>query len=179
MLDCITPADLETISPSDHTPKRTAPSWLAVYVKHRHEKAVTGHLQKSGYEAFLPLYMKNRQDSKHSHLPLFPGYVFCRSQIDRLLPILKTPGVFTLVGFNNTAASIPDHEIEGLKLLLRSGLRLEPWKYVAPGEQIRLKAGPLRGLEGVVLEAGHEKWVVLSVHLLQRSVAVKVDRSLL
>lgn len=155
--------------------------WLAVYVKHHHEKNVATTLAQRGYESFLPLYTKDLRDSKKSELPLFPGYVFCRSEGKEMLRIVSAAGVFFIVSFGSTPALIPNHEIDAVKRLDQLGLEPHPWPYLAPGvgEQVCLKAGPLRGVEGVVVENGHQKWIVVSVHLLQRSVAVRVDRNYL
>lgn len=174
-------SELAPFPPVTYSPEDNSLPWLAVYVKHRHEKNVAATLTRRGYESFLPLYTKLMRDSKRSELPLFPGYVFCRSGNKDALRIISTPGVFTIVSFGTTPALVPDHEIDAIKRLEKLGLQPQPWPYIAPspGERVCFKAGPLRGIEGVVVENGHQKWIIVSVHLLQRSVAVKVDRTFL
>jgi transcription termination/antitermination protein NusG len=155
--------------------------WMAAYTKYRHEKNVAAAIEGRGYESFVPLYTRVSPDSKKSELPLFPGYVFCRSVSEEALRIIDIPGVFSIVSFGTARALIPDHEIEATKLLLRLGLRPQPWPYLAPGvgQHVCLKTGPLRGIEGVVIENEHQNCIIVSVHLLKRSVAVKVDRTYL
>jgi transcription antitermination factor NusG len=174
-------SEVASIPPFTVTPENDLLPWLAVYVKHRHEKNVATTLTGRGYESFLPLYRRVTRDSKKADLPLFPGYVFCRSGSKETLRIVSTPGVFSIVAFGTAPALVPDQEIDAIKRLDRSGLQPQPWPYLAPGlgQQVSLKAGPLRGIAGVVVENEHQKWIVISVHLLQRSVAVKVDREYL
>jgi len=176
-LECTPCPETSPISLIGFTAELRSAPWFAVYVKHRHEKCVAASLQGQGYEAFLPTYLKIGQSSKRSELPLFPGYVFCRFAAQKMLPILSTPGVFSIVGSALAPASIPDGEIAGIKRLLASGLTPRPWSYVACGQQVCIKSGPLRGLEGLVVDDTHQKWLIVSVHLLQRSVAVKIERN--
>ena len=150
--------------------------WYAIYVKSRHEKNVASTLASRGYESFLPTYLKSRKDSKKSDLPLFPNYVFCRLKATERLPVITAPGVFSIVSSSGSPASIPESEIESIRRMIDSGLDPEPWPYVKEGEQVCLKSGPLRGLEGVVVNESHHRWLVVSLNLLQRSVAVKMER---
>jgi transcription antitermination factor NusG len=153
--------------------------WFAVYVKSRHEKSVVLSLDGKGYESFLPTYPTIHNDGKKYQLPLFPGYVFCRFEPDKTLPVVSTPGVFSIVSCGSGPSCIPDSEIEGIRAMLRSGFTVLPWPYTPPGREICLKSGPLRGIQGVVVNDTHHKWVVVTLHLLQRSVAAKVDRAYL
>jgi transcriptional antiterminator NusG len=153
--------------------------WFALYVKNRHEKKIASSLEGKGFEAFLPTYPKHHQHSKKFELPLFPGYVFCRLPVGDKLPVVSTPGVFLIVGNGSPGAIVPETEIEGIRRTMESGCMVKPWPYVSRGERIHLRSGPLRGVEGVVMDETHDDWLILSVHLLQRSLAVKVDRSCL
>lgn len=150
--------------------------WFALYVKSRHEKAVALNLNAKGYESFLPIYPKHHKASKQYALPLFPNYVFCRFQPQTKIAVVSTPGVFSIIGNGCQPLPIPDSEIEGVRRMVETGLMPQPWPYVAPGQRIRLKYGPLRGVEGVVIDNSHEKWLVVSIALLRRSVAVKIER---
>jgi len=157
--------------------ERKPEPWYAIYVKSRHEKHVAFALDAKGYESFLPTYTKLHKDSKKFDLPLFPNYVFCRLVVSRTLPVINTPGVFSIVGNGCTPAAIPDLAIEDIKRTLESGHTLRSWPYISSGQEVCLNTGPLRGVHGVVLDGENHKWLVISVHLLQRSVAVKLDRS--
>jgi len=151
--------------------------WFALHVKHRHEKHVAASLEGKGYESFLPTYTMVHQRSKRFELPLFPGYVFCRLPPKRVLPAIATPGVFSIVSNGAEPAPISDGELEGVRRMVESGSQLRPWSYLAPGQDVCVTSGPLRGLRGVVVNDSNQTWVVVSVHLLQRSVALKVERS--
>jgi transcription antitermination factor NusG len=150
--------------------------WFAIYVKNRHEKNVALTLGSKGYEAFLATYLKVHRNSKRFELPLFPGYVFCRFDASRPLPVLTTPGVFSIVSNGCVPVPIPDHEIEGVRCLSRARLGHCPWPY-SSGETVYIHSGPLRGVQGIVVHDNHETWLVISIHLLERSVAVKIERN--
>jgi transcription termination/antitermination protein NusG len=153
--------------------------WFALYVKPRHEKKVTCMLQGKGYETFLPTYSHRVKYNKAFELPLFPGYVFCRIELSNRLPVMATPGIFSIVGNGPKPEPIREHEVEGIRRMVESEFMLIPWPYVLPGQEVCLESGPLRGVQGVVVDSSNEKWLVVSVTLLRRSVAVKVEREFL
>jgi len=152
-------------------------SWFALYVKPRHEKNVALTLTGKGYDTFLPTHIKRHPSGKHFDLPLFPGYVFCRFDLRQTLPVLSTPGVFLIVGNGPEPQPVSEEELEAVKRFIAPGLTPVPWPYISPGEEVVLETGSLRGLKGVIVDASDEKWLVISVHLLQRSLAIKVDRT--
>src|ERR1700744_4066868 len=91
------------------------PDWYAFRVRARHEKSATLQLQTKHEECFLPLVRKARMWANrlnYVELPLIPGYLFCRSNLLALLPILKTPGVVDVVRIGAHPAPIPADEIE-------------------------------------------------------------------
>lgn len=147
--------------------------WYALYVKPRHEKKVDCILRGKGFEGFLPEYRK-KTPSRSSDLPLFPGYVFCRLDTSRRLPVLMVPGVFAIVGFGGIPAHIEDSEIESLKTVVASGLPRQPWPEVPAGSNVRIASGPLKGVRGVVTTHRTGYRLIVSIELLQRSVAVDV-----
>jgi transcription antitermination factor NusG len=153
--------------------------WFALYVKPRHEKNVALVLQAKGYEAFLPTYTHRVKYNKNFELPLFPSYVFCRIELSTRLPVMMTPGVFSIVGNGLEPEPISEDEVQGVRRMLESGFTPIPWPYVLPGQEVSLESGPLRGVQGVVVDASNGKWLVVSVNLLRRSVAVKIEREFL
>jgi transcription antitermination factor NusG len=150
--------------------------WLALYVRARHEKQVSRCLAGKGYELFLPTYIHTRTRSRKSELPLFPGYVFCRSAPADALPLLSTPGVLSIVSRGNTPALVPEDDLQRVRDLLAKGLDVQPWPYLAPGDEVSINTGPLRGMRGVVIDARQQRWIVISLHMLRRSVGVRVER---
>lgn len=155
------------------------PRWYAIRVLPQHEKAVSRNLLKSEIETFLPLYRSRRLWSdrvKEIELPLFSSYVFGRFAFRRRVAILRTPGVVSIVSFGRSPAPVADEEIAALKAMVASGLPIQPWPFLRTGQWVRIKDGPLKGLEGILVQLKGSWRVVVSVNLLQRSVAVEVDR---
>jgi transcription antitermination factor NusG len=158
------------------------PAWFAVVTKSRHEKLVSQQLRSKGIEEFLPMYpVRKRWSDRYMtvELPLFTGYVFCRFQPEQTLPILSTTGVASIVSFGGRPAPIPETEIDSVKAVLQSGLPASPWPYLRAGERVRIRSGAMDGVEGVLLRDKDSLRVVVSVELLQRSVAVEIDRDVL
>ena len=162
----------EAIGPDFHLP------WFAVRVKSNYEKPVSTILRGKGFEEFLPTYRARRQWSdriKVLDLPLFPGYLFCRIDLSRRLPLLTTPGVLYLVGKGRTPEPVDDTEVMAIQSVMRSGLPALPWPSVVVGQKVRLERGPLRGIEGVVAKIADQHRIYVNATLLQRSVSVQVD----
>lgn len=154
--------------------------WYALQVRPRFEKMVASMLLNKGYEGFLPLYCHRSRWSdrmKEVQLPLFPGYLFCRLDLNKRLPVLVTPGVLHIVGIAKTPHPVEDEEIEALQSIVFSGLRAEPRSYLNIGERVRIEIGPLAGTEGILMSFKGSARLVVSVSLLQRSVVVEIDES--
>lgn len=152
--------------------------WFALQVRARYEHGVADHLDGKGYELFLPLYKCRKRWSdriKEVEAPLFPGYLFCRLNPHDRLPILKTPGVIQIVGSNRTPTAVDEHEIKAIQAMVASGIPNQPWPFLTTGDRVRIESGPLSGLEGILVEFKGNHRLVLSVTLLQRSVAVEID----
>jgi len=153
--------------------------WFALCTRAQHEKSVSSALRSKGYEEFLPLYRCRRRWSdrfKEIELPLFPGYVFCRFDLNRRLPILTTPGVALIVGSGRTPLPVEDHEIAALQSIASSKFETEPWPFLQVGQRVRIEQGVLEGVEGILLALKKPHRLVVSVTLLQRSVAVEIDQ---
>ncbi|PYS04725.1 MAG: NusG-like protein [Acidobacteria bacterium] len=152
--------------------------WFALRVRSQCENSVAAVLAGKGYEWFLPRYKSRRVWSdriKEIQLPLFPGYVFCRFDPDRRLPIVTIPGFVSVVGMGKSPIPIDDAEIAGIQAAVRSGLPSQPWPFLQIGQRVRINYGPLCDLEGILLDFRGQSRLVLSVTLLQRSVAVNMD----
>jgi transcription antitermination factor NusG len=152
--------------------------WYAAYTCANHEKRVAEQLGVREVEHFLPLYASVRRwkDRRVTlDLPLFPGYVFVRMTLGERLRVMEVPGVARLVGFDGTPAALPADEIEALRTSIASEARLEPDPFLTVGRRVRIKAGPLAGMEGVLRRRKGSFRVVMSIELIQRSVAVDAD----
>jgi transcription antitermination factor NusG len=152
--------------------------WYAVRVRSQHEDMVTRHLRVRGLEAFLPLYRCQHRWSdrfKEVELPLFPGYVFCQFDAANRLAVLTVPGVVQLVGVGKKPLPIDETEIAGIQSATKSGFATQPWQFLKIGQKVRIEHGPLCGIEGILIgHRGHQR-LVLSITLLQRSVAVEIN----
>ena len=153
--------------------------WYAIRVQSKLGNLASATLRGKGYEEFLPLYRSRRRWSdrvKELDLPLFPGYLFCRFDVYDRLPILTTPGVISIVGAGKTPIPVSDDEIAAIQAVIRSGLAAMPWPCLTVGSRILIERGPLAGLEGIALDVDRKYRLIVSVPLLQRSVAVEIDR---
>jgi transcription antitermination factor NusG len=160
---------------------RSLAQWYALTVKPNHERAAADALQWKGWETFLPTYRCRRRWSdriKELELPLFAGYVFCRFPALEKARILSTPSVVSVVGFAGRPTAVSEEEIEAVRRMTGSGLRVGPWPFLRVGQRVRIAAGPLCGLEGILLQLKDAWRVVVSIELLQRSVAAEVERDM-
>ena len=155
--------------------------WYAIRVQSKLARVASEALLGKGYETLLPLYKSVRRWSdrvKTLEAPLFPGYLFCRfNSQGRLLPVVQSPGVLGIVGAGRTPIPIEDEEIAALQIMLRSGIDPEPMPYLKAGSKVLIERGPLAGLQGIVVQHLNRWRVVVSVELLQRSVAAEIERS--
>jgi transcriptional antiterminator NusG len=152
--------------------------WFALMVKPRFEKSVSTLLRSKGLEDFTPMTTSTREWSdrqKTLELPMFPRYVFCRFSFESRVPVLSTPGVLRVVGFGPVPCQIPEAEIEALRMAVRAGVPLMNCDYLAVGQRVRVLKGPLTGVEGLFVEWKSNARIVLSIHLLQRSLCAEVD----
>jgi len=153
--------------------------WYVLLVKPRHEKSVAEALDGKGYEVFLPLFLARRRwlsTSRDVSLPLFPHYVFCRMDPERRLPILEIPSVRTVVSFGRSPIPVDESEMQSVRAMVGSGLPITPHHFLHAGARVRVTAGPLSGIEGILETVKGKARLVVSVALLQRSVSVEVHR---
>lgn len=154
--------------------------WYAVQCWLRKESLVATQLEGQGFECFLPKYKSVREWSdrkKEVERPMFPGYLFCRFDYTQRRPVVVTPGVMQIVACGRTPSPIEDSEIQAIQIAVASGVPGQPWPYLEVGEKVRIHTGTLSGLEGILVNFKGNHRVVLSVTLLQRSVALEVDLS--
>jgi transcription antitermination factor NusG len=153
--------------------------WFAILARTGRENSTALLLENLGYQCFLPISKSRRQWSdriKELEVPLFPGYLFCRMNPHNRLPVLQTPGVIQIVGVGKSPIPVEEEEIAAIQWAEKSGLSVMPWPYLKVGNVARIEDGPLSGLSGIVVKIKSGLKLVLSVTLLQRSVAVEVDR---
>lgn len=154
------------------------PAWFAVFTRHRHEKAVAQVLTARRMDALLPLYNaahRWRDRVKVLSLPLFPNYVFVSIRSNQRGAVLSIPGVYDFVRLAGQPAPIPCEEIEAVRRAVEHGQGIEPHPFLKSGDRVRVKSGPLEGIEGFIIRKKNFYRLVLSVELLVRSVSVEVE----
>jgi transcription antitermination factor NusG len=152
--------------------------WFAVYTRSRHEKMVAKQCAQRRIECFLPLYRKVHHWIKQSRvtleLPLFRNYVFVHIPPQCRVPVLAMPGVLGLVGRGHISSALSDAEIKSLRAGLEQN-KLEPHPYLVVGERMRIRNGSMAGMKGILVRKKNELRVVVTLNLIQQSVAVEVD----
>jgi transcription antitermination factor NusG len=152
--------------------------WFAVYTSHRHEKRVSEFLVDRDIETVLPLYKVCRQWKKRApvvlELPLFPCYLFVNISRDARGSVLGVPGVLSIVGSPNEPWPLRSCEIEALRLGTKMGM-VEPHPYLKVGEKVRIKNGPMSGIEGILTRKKNGLRFVLTLEVIMRSVVIEVD----
>ena len=154
--------------------------WFAAYVVANHEKRVAKQLEERKISSFLPTYRavhrwKDRR--KLLELPLFPSYVFVQVNSDNRLDLLRLPGVLGLVCFQGKQVPVASTEMENLRQGLASQTVVHPHPYLRAGRKVRIRSGSLVGVEGIFVRKRDAARIVLSISLLQRSVAVDIDEA--
>ena len=157
-------------------------AWYAVWTRSRHEHVAERGLKGKGLTVFLPTVQRPSCRTDRRKLlacPLFPGYLFFYGASDSAtqLSVLQTPGVVRILGAQSTGfTAVPAEQVEAIRQVLCAGLVFAAVPYLRLGERVRIKDGPLVGVEGLIqaYRPGKNR-VVLSVDLLQRSVAVELE----
>jgi transcriptional antiterminator NusG len=161
------------------SPAPAAIPWFAIRVKSRRENVIATALRGKGLEEFAPTYRaRNRWSDrvKEVDVPLFPGYIFCRFDPQHRLPVITTPGIFSIVGFGKTPEPVDDSEIARIQSIVSSGALAYPWPFLRIGQKVTIRRGPLTGVDGFLIASKDQYRLVVSIQLLKRSVATDIDR---
>jgi len=163
----------------------SSPSWHVLWTRSNCEQLVCDRLRAQGLEIFLPKISVWSRRGGQRHLiqvPLFPGYLFVHHVMDKssYIEVCKSPGLVSILGERwDRLDVVPAPEIEVIQRALRSNLPMLPHPYLREGQRVRIKYGPLAGVEGIFVRANPNKGLlVVSIHMLRRSVAVAVDSTL-
>jgi transcription antitermination factor NusG len=155
-------------------------SWYAVRTRPRFEKKVVSELKLKGIETFLPLITTRRQWSDRQtlvHLPIFPGYVFVRiaALLANRVMVLRTNGVLNFIGPRDMGIPIAEEEIESVRAVVDRDVVFQHYPYLQAGQKVCIRGGPLDGVTGVLEAINGDKSLVISVNLIQRSIAMRVE----
>jgi transcriptional antiterminator RfaH len=171
------PVSLPNLVPGLLTP---CPSWFAVQTRPRHEKKVSLRLREQGIENFLPLHRERRQWSDRQQWiesPLFSHYAFVRipASSDARVRVLRTSGVVRFAGAPGWGTALPDEQIENLQAIVAQRIPLVPLDFINVGERVRIRGGALNGMEGILTAVKNHRSLIVSVDLIQKSVAIRID----
>jgi transcription antitermination factor NusG len=152
--------------------------WFALKVRARAEKTAETFLVSRGFDVFCPTYSERRKYSdriKKLETALFPGYLFCKLDWSNRFPVLSAPNVEYIVGFGSEPAPVAYSEVNAVRSIVNSGMPFQPHPFLRVGQKVRLQSGPLADLEGILVGKRGSHRLVVSVDLLQRSVAAEID----
>lgn len=155
-------------------------AWHALYTRHHHEKSIARMLTAKGFNVFLPLYAAPRRWKDRTTivtLPLFSCYVFIQGGMRRHLNIVTTPGIHGFVCSAGLPAVIAPREINSIRQAVERCVKIEPHPFIHRGDRVRVRSGPLAGIEGILVRKKNFSRLVLTVELLGKSAAVEVDVS--
>lgn len=152
--------------------------WYAMYTKPRHEFKAAQEFRAEGIEYYLPTVtlLKQWSDRKKKVTePLFKGYIFIHCTQTERLKAVQCRSVVKVVSFEGKPSVIPDWEIENLKRLLDNTSKVEITDIPKIGSHVKVIAGPLQGLEGIVFENdNNERMIAITIELLKRSVVARL-----
>ncbi|HXO04842.1 MAG TPA: UpxY family transcription antiterminator [Candidatus Sulfotelmatobacter sp.] len=154
--------------------------WYALYTCANHEKRVAAELDVRSVAHFLPVYscVRRWKDRRVTlDLPLFPGYVFVSLALRDRLKVLQIPSVVRFVAFNGLPTALPGDEMEILRTGLSRQLAAEPHPFLTAGRRVRVRSGPLAGIQGMLLRRRGRTRFVVSVELIMRSMSVEIDEA--
>lgn len=152
-------------------------AWYALKVRNGGEMAVVDALQCRGFAPYCPTQKERRKYTDRMKVvarAVFPGYVFCRFDMEKKLPLVSCPGVDYIVGFAGRAAAIPEVQMVSLRRMIEAGATAsEAW---APGDRVRVTHGALEGLEGILVREPRGSRLVISIELLNRGASLYIDQ---
>ncbi len=162
------------------SPTQETTRWYAVSTRSRQEKIAAQYLQGAGIPHFLPLLNESRRWSDRKKIvstPLFSGYVFVQISCDseQRIQVLKTPGVVQFVGTRGVPSPISDKEICDIQAVLSNRVACAPYPFLKVGQRVRIVGGALDQIEGTLIGRGSGAKMIISVELIQRSLAITVS----
>lgn len=154
--------------------------WFAVQTRPRHEKKVSSGLTDKGIQNFLPLHRERRRWSDRYQWvesPLFSQYLFVHLPMssESRVRVLQTAGVVQFVGALGRGTPIPDEQVENLRTIVAQRIPIRVHEFLRVGERVRIRGGALEGIEGILSEIKNDKSLVISVDLIEKSLAIRID----
>lgn len=167
-------------APDDH-PSSEA-QWFVLWTRSHCEQLVHDQLSSKGLRPFLPtigVWSRRGQLRRRIRVPMFPGYLFLHEVLDkhRQVEVRKARGLVSILGDDwQHCAVVPPREIDAIRRIVDVGVVARPHPYLKQGQRVRILRGPMADVEGILVRVKENTgFLVLSVDMVQRSVAVEVD----
>lgn len=154
-------------------------SWHVLHTKSRQEKILAGELAAMGIPFYLPIVRRARLYGTRKALveePLFPGYLFLLGTLDQAYTADRTKRIANIIRVHDQKRL--DWELQNLQVVLASPVALDPYPFLRKGTRVRVRSGPLQGLQGVVDERINDR-LILQVETLGQAVSLEIDGALL
>ena len=154
------------------------PCWYALHTRSRHEKVARDQLSAKGITNLLPLWRKRsvwKDRVKIIEEPLFRGYMFGYFPLKQKIDVLQSIGVVRIVGLNGQPIPVPEEQINAVQTMVEKRMQYDPHPFLQEGMRVRVKHGILAGAEGVLTAKRQHYRLVISIDLIQQSVAVDID----
>jgi transcription antitermination factor NusG len=154
------------------------PYWYALHTRSRHEKVVRDQLTAKGITNLLPLWRKRsawKDRMKMVDVPLFSGYIFGHFPLKQRIDVLQTVGVVRIVGLNGQPIPVPEEQIQAVQTMVAHQMHYDPHPFLREGMRVLVIRGVLKGAEGILMAKKQHYRLVISVDLIQKSVAVDID----
>ena len=158
------------------------PAWYALYTRSRFEKKLMTELSSRSIEVFLPMrevLSRWKDRKKRIWVPLFPGYIFVnqiQTPANRYL-VLNVPGAVRFVGHEGHAEPVPDEQIDAVRRFLEASISVDPYPYLRVGNRVEVIAGPLKGIQGILVNKKGKFRFILQVDLIRQAISVEIDAS--
>ncbi|QTA80905.1 Transcription termination/antitermination family protein [Desulfonema limicola] len=154
--------------------------WYVLHTKSRFENIVYDGLEKKSKEVFLPkIWVASKRKDRKSmlHSPLFPGYVFVKTDLDPRdhLDILKTTGAVKLIGNNNGPVPVPKQDVESLKIMVAADEEVRAGSRFLKGDRVIVLEGPLAGVIGIFVHQRGQGRIMVNIDILGQNASAVVD----
>ena len=157
--------------------------WYVMYTASRSEKKVADRLEERGWEVYLPIVEELRQWSdrkKKVQRPLFNGYVFVKTERNKLWECLQVPGAVKFVHFSGHHATIREEDLDTIKRVVATGVAIETdGSEIEPGEKVKVIGGPLQNMSGEVIEKGNKDYFLIRVPGIMQNMMITIERRFL
>ncbi|MDY6825154.1 MAG: transcription termination/antitermination NusG family protein [Thermodesulfobacteriota bacterium] len=150
--------------------------WRVAHTKSRREKALAGYMAKAGIGYYLPM-MKKRQTVqkrvRYSLMPVFSGYLFFRGGDGDRHKAMRSNHIARVIPVRDQQRLIQD--LENVQKVLLQTDRVYPFDFITEGQAVRVKKGPMKDVEGVVIKKNRNYRLVVSVNSIMQAISVEID----